>query len=500
MVLVWQLGRPKTMAEVIKRCATPAIIGNYLALHVASASIVPIIYILLVILFKWCVIGKFKEGKKDDWGRLQYWAMSSLLSREKFYHLNHLWGTHFFINSWVYKALGAKVGRNIYWPGSGIDFVEWDLLKIGNDIIFGSRSVIMCSSDKHFEKVKLGDLSMVGDRCTIMPGVELGEHALLASGTYAREGARFNPFSIMIGQKSGKAIELNDGNAGRLYTTKRKKGDKSAGARPFGKAVYGRNADFCVCCPIIFILGHFLATVFLEIFHYINLPITAILVNAFFDGDLGTFYLILLATYFVHTLTYVLMCQWSHHFIIGEYRAGKYNWHESNMLQRREWDHLVRADEFRRVTRHLYGSKWLTWYFRAKGANIGKGTCMYPNGSNPMMTEPNLVTVGDGSVVDYAVLVAHVNTMGKFEVHPVKVGKNCTLKAFSRVQSGASMQDNSALLEHTLLLMGDTLPSGKEYQGWPYCRIYERVDRRRRITESDKLKAKDIQPVMEISF
>ena len=117
-----------------------------------------------------------------------------------------------------------------------------------------------------------------------------------------------------------------------------------------------------------------------------------------------------------------------------------------------------------------------------------------------MMTEPNLVTVGDGSVVDYAVLVAHVNTMGKFEVHPVNVGKNCTLKALSRVQSGATMSDNSALLEHTLLLMGDTLPSGKEYQGWPYCRIYERVDKRRVITQSDKLAAQEIKMVVETSF
>ena len=108
--------------------------------------------------------------------------------------------------------------------------------------------------------------------------------------------------------------------------------------------------------------------------------------------------------------------------------------------------------------------------------------------------------------------------MGKFEVHHVNVGKNCTLKALSRVlhsvtrwpicisfdfifevQSGATMSDNSALLEHTLLLMGDTLPSGKEYQGWPYCRIYERVDKRRVITQSDKLGAQEIKMVVETS-
>eukprot|EP00494_Astrolonche_serrata_P021502 UN21745 len=114
---------------------------------------------------------------------------------------------------------------------------------------------------------------------------------------------------------------------------------------------------------------------------------------------------------------------------------------------------------------------------------------MYPNGANPMMTEPNLVTVGDGSVVDYAVLVAHVNTMGKFEVHKVTVGNNCTLKSLSRVQSGATMKDNSALLEHTLLLMGDTLRSGLEYQGWPFCRIFSHTNKRRINKPEDKDRA-----------
>jgi len=460
-------------------------------LHIWNVAVIPILYIILVILVKWCIIGKFKKGKKDNWGRLQYWAMSKLLPREEFYHLNHIWGTHFFINNWVYRALGAKVGDRIYWPGSGIDFVEWDLLTIEDDTVFGSRSAVFCSSNDHFSEVVIEKLSMVGDRCVILPGVRLGAHALLASGTFAQENRFYPNFSIAIGQKSGKAITLNKGDEPRLGTQE---------VRPFGQAVYQSKAAFYVCCPSFFILLHFFSAIFLEIFHYINLPLTAVIVDAYCERDLGWFLLILIATYFIHTLCYILMCQASHTFIIGEYREGYYLWTKSSMLQRREFDHLVRADEFRRITRHLYGSKWLTWYFRAKGAKIGKGTCMYPNGSNPMMTEPNLVTVGDGSVVDYAVLVAHVNTMGKFEVHPVTVGKNCTLKALSRVQSGAKMDDNSALLEHTLLLMGSTLNSNMECQGWPVCRYFERVDQRRVITESNKLEAKEIKMVIEQSF
>lgn len=48
------------------------------------------------------------------------------------------------------------------------------------------------------------------------------------------------------------------------------------------------------------------------------------------------------------------------------------------------------------------------------GANIGKNVCLYPNGGDPMMTEPDLVTIDDGAAIDDASLVAHINTRGVF--------------------------------------------------------------------------------------
>lgn len=38
------------------------------------------------------------------------------------------------------RALGAKVGKRVFWPGSGLlGVVEFDLLNIGDDVVFGSR-------------------------------------------------------------------------------------------------------------------------------------------------------------------------------------------------------------------------------------------------------------------------------------------------------------------------------------------------------------------------
>jgi hypothetical protein len=62
----------------------------------------------------------------------------------------------------------------------------------------------------------------------------------------------------------------------------------------------------------------------------------------------------------------------------------------------------------------IQGSQYLVWYYRALGASIGNNVCLYPNGGDPMLTEPDLVTIEDFVSVDDASLVAHINTRGIF--------------------------------------------------------------------------------------
>ena len=55
-------------------------------------------------------------------------------------------GTHYELISVIYRLLGAKVGKRVYWPGSGLDIVEYDLLEVGDDVVFGSRSTVLTST------------------------------------------------------------------------------------------------------------------------------------------------------------------------------------------------------------------------------------------------------------------------------------------------------------------------------------------------------------------
>ena len=56
----------------------------------------------------------------------------------------------------------------------------------------------------------------------------------------------------------------------------------------------------------------------------------------------------------------------------------------------------------------LQGSWYLCWFFRRLGATIGQDVCLYPTSADPMMTEPDLVTLDDGACIDSASLISHI--------------------------------------------------------------------------------------------
>jgi hypothetical protein len=54
-----------------------------------------------------------------------------------------------------------------------------------------------------------------------------------------------------------------------------------------------------------------------------------------------------------------------------------------------------------------------------------------------------------------------------FSLNQLIVGRGCVLKSGSRLLSGANMDGHAILLEHTLILAGETVEAGSVWQGWP---------------------------------
>ena len=84
-----------------------------------------------------------------------------------------------------------------------------------------------------------------------------------------------------------------------------------------------------------------------------------------------------------------------------------------------------------------------------------------------MMTEPDLVTIGDGACIEAAHIVAHTNVMGVFRLDKLEIGSYCTMRDNSRLISGGVLMDYSTLLEHSLVMPGDVVAEGACWQGWP---------------------------------
>lgn len=459
-----------------------------IALRAVMRTISPVVNLLMCILVKRLVIGKFVAGEwsKSDWQIFKRWLFMSLISMKDLNGVAPLVGTHYEAISVIYRILGAKIGRRVYWPGSGLDIVEVDLLSVGDDVVFGSRSTLMPADAYEAKPIRIEDGAMLADRCVVLPGVVIGRNTVLGSGALARKNATYEAGGVFVGSRFGDAVRLEGAGGPSADTGEEEAGGPSSGPtmKAFGRAFYFRQAPYFVL-PLCFHIFFNTLWLGLTAMHHAAPLLGALLLlhpflhvmdpdKAYTPGELLHWMLAFYAgTHLFCSFLSLLVDVLAKWMLLGRRRPGSYSWDRNAYCQR--WQlHLVfqqirqnLAHSGRGVLDCLQGSAFLVWYFRALGATIGKDVCLYPAGADPMMTEPDLVTIGDGCCIDDASLVAHVNTLGEFELNPLCIGAGTTMRAASRILSGAETEEHSVLLEHTLVLAGDVVEAGRAWQGWP---------------------------------
>lgn len=142
----------------------------YFALRCVHEVVCPWFNFFGVVLVKRLIVGKFVPGPRPTcgWGATRHWLMSGLLNG-KLCGVTDLLGKHYDAVSWCLRLLGAKVGKRVYWPGSGVDCYEHDLLSVGDDAVFGSRSTLIPVDAKDAAMITIGDGCFVADRCVLLP-------------------------------------------------------------------------------------------------------------------------------------------------------------------------------------------------------------------------------------------------------------------------------------------------------------------------------------------
>jgi hypothetical protein len=212
---------------------------------------------------------------------------------------------------------------------------------------------------------------------------------------------------------------------------------------PFGKAFYKRQASFFVLPYWIVVIINFIVTscsaaywsiaavVAAQVLWQIklNLPFLRLLDEAWYNfailyGIIASTFIIVFNLQAMFAMIWVIGTKWA---IIGRRQPGSYNWNESSYCQR--WQlHLSLSRPLHRgyfsggVLSPLTGTAYLVWYFRALGASIGKNVSLFAGGHMGLMTEPDLVTIGNDSCLDDCSVVSHINTRGQFSLNHLKIG------------------------------------------------------------------------------
>ncbi|QIW94821.1 hypothetical protein AMS68_000339 [Peltaster fructicola] len=516
---------------------------HYVALACAAA-IGPAFFFFIVVAIKKtfdaCCGGPIQAGPAKTRGqmdRLRMSLMRTLMPDRQFHKLTNLFGTHYAPTSVFARMLGAKVGKQVYWPGKGPRIQDFDMIEVGDSVVFGSRSSIITSDGLGTQKVKIGAGAMVADRVVLRPGSELGQKTVMGSGALTQRNKVYPPATTWVGSKKNDAVCLtveakadtpapkhrfehyrNTMDLSYLRPQDKKvsshvtevsvdrksfdvkeylyaesleeEGKKPDTSSPFGRAFYQGLAPYRVWGQTTIAIYSILLTILCAVFWNIH-SISAVqvvawlwqqkdyqkgflkdqvarplFIYAFFTALIAA----IMAVQIVVALLFVIGAKW---FLLGRRRQGNYDWDKSSYCQR--WQLFLKIEALRQkcygghgILGLLTGTHWIVLYFRALGANIGKDCALFASGTPSLyFTEPDLLTLGDRVSVDDASLVCHINTRGKFDLNPLHVGDRSVLRSGSRLLSGAKMEADSCLLEHTLVMAGDVVDAETAIQGWP---------------------------------
>lgn len=310
---------------------------------------------------------------------------------------------------------------------------------------------------------------------------------MLGSGSVGN--ALYSKDCLAVGNIRGSAMVLRAGDTSATESGDSRKDAANEGTkmRPFGRVFYSSSGGCCsgqgstpytvLSWQVILAINVFAHIAWSPILTSHRWLALVLVRDSFSEvEELGFIHqklwlVLLVACMSVHFMTLPLsvlvdvILKWV---LVGQRRPGVFTWETSSYCQCwKMYSALKGVVHANQSLTPWGGSQWIVLYYRMLGAKIGTNVCLYPWGSSPMMTEPDLVTIGDGACIEAAHIVAHTNVMGVFRLDKLEIGSYCTMRDNSRLISGGVLMDCSTLMEHSLVMPGDVVAEGARWQGWP---------------------------------
>lgn len=145
--------------------------------------------VLMVALFKWIVIGRYKPFSKPLWGNF-VWRLELINSLYEFFAapllLDLLRGTPFL--AWFLRCLGSRIGSECYIDTTG--FLEWDMVEVGDRTVINENAVIQ--SHLFEDRVLKSSKVSIGEDCNI------GVTSVVLYDSVMKDGSKLDSLSLVM--------------------------------------------------------------------------------------------------------------------------------------------------------------------------------------------------------------------------------------------------------------------------------------------------------------
>jgi len=169
-------------------------------------------------------------------------------------------------------------------------------------------------------------------------------------------------------------------------------------------------------------------------------------------GILGSF-----VFFFFFWIAFSIFIKWV---VIGKFKEGTYPlW---GFYYFRFW--LVKKFVDMTPINLMAGTPFIKWYFRLLGAKIGKNCYL----GTDRLRVFDLITIGDdSSLLKESTLLGYKIENEMLHIGKIAVGDRCLVGARSMLSMNSKMEDDSMLLELSMLGDNETIPRGSVWKGSP---------------------------------
>ncbi len=371
--------------------------------------------LLLAIVVKWTVIGRYRAGQHRLWGwyYLRWWLVEQIVSAAP---LDTLAGTG--LLGWYYRLMGARVGKNVFFGTDNIR--SFDLVSVGDDSSIGF-DVNLLSYTVEDGLLKLAPTT-VGQRCFV------GTRSILGIGSRMQDDAGLCDLSLL---PDGQTIPRGQrwiGSPARPLDPKLQPPVEPV-ERP---AVWRRVAMG---------LAQALAVLVLPAVYLLAVFPGVVLLNYGIRLWGGNWFLLLspaVAVSFVVLLSLeIALVKW---LVLGRVSPGTHGLTSEFYFRKWFFDQLMHMSLD--MLGPLYSTLYLLPWYRLLGARLGK----FVEISTACAAQPDLLDLDDGSfVADCVSLGAPHVDRGHMTLADIHIGKRAFIGNSALVPIGAEVGDDSLI-------------------------------------------------------